>query len=194
MYSFNFIGKGIIYWICKIPIYEFDKIETYCKRNKISLNEFFFNLELLNDFGYRNWNEIHLYHHAIGLLEDKTSFIEIRKKGNRIRKIDTIELLNQQTLFPLYKIRIDTYKKLIKQDDFVFIALVQYAIGLIKKIELNEETLDLNELILNMNYRPLQKCLNLNWVNILFYNNIPIPSKQEDMLILSSEVVLLNIN
>ena len=81
--------------------------------------------------------------------------------------------------------------KLLKEDGFIDIALIQIESGLIFKFEIMEEQLDMDKMKFQMNFSPLTEQLAMDWVSGITYNDLNLAEMKEDGLTRESKVILL---
>ena len=124
----NLFGRSIRCWICEIPIDKYYEIYKLAQQNNISINEVFFDLELLNKLGYEHWSEIHSVYKIHGFTIDVSNRIEIKKDRRVISKFTTQEILNENTLFKLYNTAVVDHT-VIQKVRFKYITLGQEEIG-----------------------------------------------------------------
>ena len=79
MYIINCFGSGIRYWLCRIPKNEFVMMDEYRIKNQCNWVDIFFNLEILDKFGYNDWESIHLLQEGKGWLLKKGNWIVVVK-------------------------------------------------------------------------------------------------------------------
>ena len=189
MYIINCFGSGIRYWLCRIPKNEFVMMDEYRIKNQCNWVDIFFNLEILDKFGYNDWESIHLLQEGKGWLLKKGNWIEIKKERKK-RKIYVDEFMGNGFVFDFFHKEFDK-SKLLKEDGFIDIALIQIESGLIFKFEIMEEQLDMDKMKFQMNFSPLTEKLAMDWVSGITYNGLNLAEMKEDGLTRESKVILL---
>ncbi len=168
MTTIKFFGTGMRYWICEIPESQFNRIE----KEKIALNkmweELFFDLEFLEQFGYSNWESIHLLEEGKGWLITERNRIEI-KTGRKKRVVEMHEFLGDGLLFDAFKKEITAFK-VLKKEHFNYVLLVQLDAGLINKYELLSDDFDIDKSKFSF-YDGRDFNLDLLWLTKMEYNN-----------------------
>jgi len=189
MYIINFFGFGIRYWLCRIPSKEFKLIDEFRVNKQFNWVDIFFNLDILERFGYSDWESIHLLHEGKGWLLQNGNWLEVKKERKK-QKIDVSKFIGEGYFFDIYeKIYDDT--KLVKEQGYVDVVLAQIDTGLIFKFEINKEKLDLNKMKFKMNFNPLNKCFDADWVTGIVYDGVNINESKEDSLTRESKVIIL---
>jgi len=82
-------GSGIRYWICKVPLDQFIQFEKLQIKYNTPYETIFFDLELMNKFGYSSVEEFHTIHSGRGFLIKERNTIEIKHKKKRLNKFDS---------------------------------------------------------------------------------------------------------
>jgi hypothetical protein len=191
MYTINFFGTGLAYWVCKMPTDEFDKLHQYSMDTGQDFENIFFDLDLIQSFGYPDWMNIHPIFSGMGMLLKDRNYIEIRNGNRRVRKIMSLELNENSSLFPLFSIQKDVYRFLPKDKSVVYVLLVQFVTGLIRKFTIDCSSLNLDDIRFYLNYQPLTHFLKEDWVTNIAYKNALMDQWQEDAVVQSSRVYVL---
>ena len=189
MYIINCFGSGIRYWLCRIPKGEFVAMDEYRLKNQCNWVDIFFNLEVLGEFGYNDWESIHLLQEGKGWLLKKGNWIEIKKERKK-RKILVEEFVGNGFVFDFFNKDLDR-SKILKEEGFIDLALVQIESGLVFKFEIMEEQLDMDKMKFQMNYHPLSEKLEMDWVSGISYDGLNLNETKEDSLTRESKVILL---
>jgi len=190
MYVVNMSGKGLRYWICKIPTTEFAKFETLHEKFDEDYENLFFDLTILKKFGYSSWDELFCIDSGRGFLINARNTIEIKKKSKKIRKFDSTELLYSPLMFDPYSVNTNE-SVLEKEDGFVYVALIQYELGSFFKFKLEELNFDINKFEFQINYKPISTLLKLDFVTDLKYDNQSLIQKKEDVVNSGNKVLFL---
>mgnify|MGYP000447349993 CR=1 FL=1 len=188
MVAINFYGTGIRYWVCAIPNAEFDEINMYRLRLGIGWEEIFFSLEVLEEFGYSNWENIHLLEEGKGWLIDKANRFEI-KSGRKKRLVTMAQFIGEGLLFEAFTKKIVPFK-IGKEEGITYVMLSQIDAGLINKYHLESETCDLDKLCFTISILE-QEDMSFNWLSNLTYNDVDLFDQGEDCLTRSNRVILL---
>jgi hypothetical protein len=114
-YTVNLIGEGVQYWVAELEETAFEKITKIMVSEKLSLPEVIFDLDILNQLGFETWTSIPFQSETIALETSSESKVEIKKRNKRLLNIKSSELLDNNTLFPLYNtVEEFNFKKKIK--------------------------------------------------------------------------------
>ena len=131
-YSFKCFGNGASIKIIELNPTLHQKI-TQELSTEISLTEILFNLEILESLNICNWeNQKGIITTNLFKLE-KRGKIEIKQRNKKILKKPSTELINVNTLFPLYNIKNVNFNINRKPDHFYIIA-GYYTTGLISSM------------------------------------------------------------
>jgi hypothetical protein len=191
MYILNFFGTGIRYWVCKIPETTYAEMEMYKKKENCSWEEIFFDLDVLSKWGFDSWGNVHLIHKGKGWLIGGTNYFEVRTKGRRVRKLEAQELNDPYLLFDPYdKVRDETKMEL--EDGFNIVVLVQIETGLVFKYKIDQPKINLEKIKFHLNYNPMKENFEEDWITGITYDGNAVLSPDEDTLVRSSKVIMLN--
>lgn len=191
MYTVNLFGTGIAYWVCKMPVEEYIKLKSFAEKTEQDLETIFFDLDLIRSFGYRDWMNIHPYFSGMGMLLNDRNYIEIRKGNRRIRKINSSELNDEYSLFPIYSIQKDIHRTLPGEKDFVYVILVQFLTGLIRKYTIETASINLDDVCFYLNYQPLNSFIEEDWVTNISFKGALMDEWKEDTVVQGSRVFVL---
>lgn len=150
IYTINLLGNSLRVWQCNVSDQLFQDMNYAAKKYNMNLKELIFDLDFLGAFSFRHWSEIgsSKEYHFFDL--SNRNSIEIKQGRKKILKINSIELKQENLLFPIYN---TNSSELILQkensDDNLFI-LFQKEIGLFGKIELKTSNFDINKLSFEM--------------------------------------------
>jgi hypothetical protein len=190
MYSINMSGTGLRYWICKIPIAEFNKFETVHQKFKEPYENLFFDLSLLNKLGFQSHEDLFCIEHGRGFIITERNKIEIKKKSKKLRHFDSTELLYSPLMFDPYHV-VNDESSIEKEVGFKYIALIEYETGGVFKFKTELLDFDINKLEFHLNYIPISKELNIDFVTNLAYDGALLDQKKESVLHTSNKVILL---
>jgi hypothetical protein len=144
-YIINLFGTGIRYWICEIPLPVFEKMNTIRLNHKVEWEELLFDFDFLQHFGYKHWSELSDQPEQTGFLLDPQNRIEIKQGAKFIARFRAHELLDEETLFPLYQTTIADF--LIRQKQgYTSFVLIQFEKGLIGKFRIKTEIFNIEHL------------------------------------------------
>lgn len=186
----NMFGAGIRYWICRIPDREFVEIEEFRRSRNLSYEGVFFDLHILERFGYKDWESIHVLMEGKGWLTETGNRMEF-KSGRKKRRIEMTDFLGEGLMFDFYQKEPDS-SSLQPEQGYTDVALIQREVGQIFKFELKDDLPEWNKLEFKMNYRPVTEQTGLQWVSGISYKGIPLVSRSEDSLVRNSSVLILN--
>lgn len=178
-YVINLIGSGIRYWIYSPTDEEYTLMIDYKKLSNKSWSELFFDFDFLKQLNRNHWSELADMEKK-GFLINPNNLIEIRKKNKILEKFNSVELVNQNTIFPLYQ----TSRESISYDKPYQFAIIQYEKGLIEKYEIKSDKLDLNQLTFNLIQNEMGELLPLH-MNDINYLESKLECKMDDSLITS---------
>lgn len=190
MYSINMSGKGLRYWICKIPMAEFIKFETVHEKFNEPYENLFFDLAFLKKLGHQSHEDLFCIVQGRGFIITERNKIEIKNKSKKVRHFDSTELLYSPLMFDPYCV-INDASSIEKEEGFKYIALVQYETGGVFKFKTELLDFDINKLEFHLNYVPITKVLNIDFVSNLAYNGSLLDQKKESVLNTSNKVILL---
>jgi hypothetical protein len=184
-YFINLFGESLRYWICDLPLENYEFMLKYKEENNKSWEELFFDFDFLNSFGFNHWSELTEYPEFRGLLIGKNNRIEIKGKTKKVLKLNSDELLKQNTLFPLYQVVvIDTNLPLNDSKRFV---LLNYEIGQFAKYSFESDTFEVDKLDFQVSSFPYSTADYL-LVNIK-YQGVELKLLQEDTLVNKMQVI-----
>lgn len=182
----NLFGTGIRYWICDIPMPQFEKMETIKEQHKVEWEHLLFDFDFLKRFGYEHWSEISRYPEQVGFLLNKENRIEIKLKAKLITRFFAYELSNQETLFPLYQ----TYEKEYQFQGLSStkrLLIMQFEKGLIGKYEILTNQFDISTLKFGLTQLPSQVV-----ISGIMYQGSELKCLKDDTLVTGTKVILLN--
>ena len=187
-YIINLFGEGLRYWVCDIPLKEFNEFEKIKKRNNLGWETILFDLDFLAHFGYSNWSKLSKNQEVKVFLLNNKNKLEIKERNRILLKIPSINLLNQTSLFDLYstqKINLNFETKV----DCKTIILIQNEIGLIAKYQIETNSFNIDKLQFQV-VNESEKNLKGIFTNINYDNRILI-LVMDDVSIQSMRVLLI---
>jgi len=190
MYSINMSGKGLRYWICKIPVAEFNKFESVHLKFNEPYENLFFDLTFLNKLGYQSHEDLYCIESGRGFIITERNRIEIKKKSKKLRLFDSTELLYSPLMFDPYTV-INDSSTIEKEEGFKYIGLIQYETGGVFKFKSELLDFQINKLEFHLNYVPISSVLNIDFVTNLAYDGTILSQKKESVLNTANKVILL---
>ena len=185
MIILNAFGESIRFWICDLSHPRLFSLKKYQEESKIPWSNIAFNLFTLKDFGFNHWSELSAHKENHALLLKKTNRMEIKKQSRTLMKFSSIELLNDQTLFPLF----NTNRQHFYNSSSNLLLLIQYETGFYGKFQLCENDFRLYNLKFSINSLPfLRGKFTLSKIE---YCNKPIQKTKNDSLITRFEALLI---
>lgn len=186
----NFFGTGVRYWICRIPIKEFSELSGCKEELGLDWEGVFFNLELLEKFGYKDWESIHLLDEGAGWLPIGSNWIEVRK-GKKKRKILVEEFLGEGYLFDSFNKKVSVFE-LPDQEDIQDVVLLQVETGLVAKYIIDHSLFDLEEITFIMSPNWLSDLFGGVWIEGIEWKGRQVIKKNEDVLTRESKVMIVS--
>ena len=183
-------GKGLRYWVCKIPMSEFSKFETVHLKFNEEYENLFFDLTFLNKLGYESHQDLFCIKLGRGFIVKERNSIEIKKNSKKLRRFDSTELVYSPLMFDPYTVIKD--KSILKKEEgFKYIALIQFETGGIFKFKSESLNFDINQLQFNLNYLPISEQLEIDFVTSVEYESCKLDEKKESVLNTSNKVLFL---
>jgi hypothetical protein len=184
-YFINLFGESLRYWICDLPKETNDFMSKYKEENNKSWEELFFDFDFLNTFGLNHWSELTDYPVFRGFFINKSNRIEVKGKIRKPLKLNATELINQNTLFPLYQVSmIDSTLPLSGSKRFI---LLNYEIGQFAKYSFESDSFEVDKLNFQVSQFPYSFADYL-LVNIQ-YQGVELKILQEDTLVNKMQVI-----
>ncbi len=190
MYSINMSGKGLRYWVCKIPVTEFNKFESVHQKFNEPYENLFFDLTFLNKLGYQSHEDLYCIESGRGFIITERNRIEIKKKSKKMRLFDSTELLYSPLMFDPYNV-VNDISSIDREEGFKYLALIQYETGGVFKFKTELLDFSINKLEFHLNYLPVTKKMDIDFVTNLGYNGDLLSQKKESVLHTSNKVILL---
>jgi hypothetical protein len=187
-YIINFFGEGIRYWVCDIPLKQYEQFETIKKRTNSDWETILFDLDFLSHFGYSNWSELSKNQEVKSFKLNFSNKIEIKERNKILVKIPSIQILNQSSLFDLYsseKINLNFEPK----ENCKTIILVQHEIGLIAKYQIESNSFNIEKLHFEVT-KNSHEILNAN-LSTIRYDEEELKVISEDVLVKSMLVMVI---
>lgn len=182
-YIVNLFGTGIRYWICEIPnpiVEEMNKIRL---NHQVEWERLLFDFDILNHFGYTHWSELSSFPEQTGFLLDPQNRIEIKQGAKFITRFRAHELMNEETLFPLYQTFTNTFHMNKSFEKKLFV-LILFEKGQIGKFQFNADQFTINDL-----YFGLVKMEDLYFIKDLHFKQQRLQNSSNDSLSVSSRVI-----
>jgi hypothetical protein len=145
MVTINFFGEGVRYWLCEIPLAEFDIFLKEKEKTGQDWEHLFFDLSFLDELGYANWESIHLLKKGKGWLIAERNRMEL-SVGRKKRVVELDEFLGDKMLFQTFSKKVLAFE-IDKKEAYQYVLLVQLDTGKINKYELNKDMIDLDKFL-----------------------------------------------
>jgi hypothetical protein len=184
-YILNQFGTGIRYWICDLDIVIFQKMNEFRLHYQVEWEHLLFDFDFLQRFGFNHWSDLSNQAEYIGFFIHPMNKIEIKLGTKFITRFKSLELLNQETFFPLYRSAFFDLKMEQKPNIQTFL-LIQFETGLIGKYKIPSKNLlmdDLEFLCSRIN--------NLTFITHLRYRNQILKSTKNVSVSTSSKVIII---
>ncbi len=181
MFTLSLFGNSI-------RVYEslFDESEYFdiiSKAAKLNIDEAtcFLDLEFLKQIGYKHWTKIGQSKEYNLFKIESLNFLELKKLGKRVFKINALELENRDLLFPKYSSfkSNQLWEKPIDQTKKIFIC--QYETGCFGKYKIDSSSFHLDRLIFKISQIDFFE--NADFLSSIIYDNIELKSSYDDGLI-----------
>ena len=156
------------------------------KKHNVEWEELLFDFDFLKHFGYDHWSELSLQPEQTGFLIDSQNRIEIKMKAKLISRFFSFELLNLETLFPIY----DTFNYVMEYQpltSFKRIIVIQIEKGLVGKYYIETNQFQMNE----MKYE-LVLMQHLKFLRTIVYKHELLTQINDDTVVIGNKVILLN--
>ena len=186
--TFIINGFGLGYIISKATINDDTrlKLENTAKRLQLNLNQALLDIDfftLLNDNVFNSLSDLFV-ENTFGLAIDQRSTFEIRKGTKKLRNINSLDLIAEKTLFPIYNVQ----QKVLLNDNKNQFFLVQQIFGCIYQFIIQTKHFNLSDLVfesLEWNNQSGQYYI----IQQLYYDSIKIKFKRKDYMIMSQLVI-----
>jgi len=140
----NLFGTGIRCWICEIPIHRYNQFKEVAAFHNTSVDNIFFDLEILQKLGYKHWKKIFPVEEIVGFIIDDRNKIEIKNGSRVISKFISSQILGKEVLFKLYSTK-EVEFKIVNRSDFKYVLIGQKEIGSYK-YRVNTENFEIEKL------------------------------------------------
>ena len=154
------------------------------KKHNVEWEELLFDFDFLKHFGYNHWSEMPNLKEQTGFLLTTENRIEIKQKTKFITRFRAEALLNQDTLFPLYKTSWQTLENPVIFSAKRFI-LIQFEKGLIGKYILDIDIINIDNLEFH-----LTKMNDLVILSTIQYESKLLKNSSQDSLVIGVQVVI----
>lgn len=185
-YIINLFGTGIRYWICEIPIVQFEEMETIKQLHKVEWERLLFDFEFLKRFGYKHWSDMSRYPEQVGFLLLPENRVEIKMKSKLITRFFAHELSNQETLFPLYQ-TYQTVNQFQELNSTKRLLVMQIEKGLIGKYAIATNQFDISSMKFGLTQLPTEEVL-----SGIMYQESELKCLKDDTLVIGTKVFILN--
>lgn len=185
-YIINLFGTGIRYWICEIPMPQFEEMETIKEQHKVEWERLLFDFDFLKRFGYKNWSEMSRYPEQVGFLLLPENRFEIKLKSKLITRFFAHELSNQETLFPLYQ-TYQTVNQFQGLNSTKRLLVMQFEKGLIGKYAIETNNFDISSMKFGFTQLPTEEV-----ISGFMYRESELKCLKDDTLVIGTKVILLN--
>ena len=88
---------------CSIPNDLYMKFDEFRMKHNLSWEDFFYDFDVLNHFKINDWSDYSNSKENILYPLTNTNKIEVKERNKYILKLNTEDILNQVSLFELYK-------------------------------------------------------------------------------------------
>lgn len=176
----NLFGTGIRYWTCEIPKCKFEEMEKIKDQHNVEWEHLLFDFDFLNRFGYNHWDEMSKYPEQVGFLLNKENRIEVKLKSKLITRFFAQELMNQETLFPLYQTSFTDLNFVTDPTKTSFL-LLQFEKGLIGKFKFEAEHFSIDQV-----HYVLSRIGNNTFLSQIQLGEQFLESSQEDCVVVGS--------
>jgi hypothetical protein len=187
-YFINLFGESLRYWICDLPQETYDFMRKYKEENSKLWEELFFDFDFLNTFGFNHWSELTEHPEFRGFMITKNNRIEVKGKTKKVLKLNANELLNQNTLFPLYQVSM--LESIVPLNGSKRFILLNYEIGQFAKYSFESDSFEVDKLDFQVSRFPYLATDYL-LVNIQ-YQGLELKILQEDTLVNKMQVIELS--
>ena len=101
-YIINIYGTSLRVLECSIPNDLYIKFDDFRMKHNLSWEDFFYDFDVLNHFKTNHWSHFSdSSEYILFPLSNKNNF-EVKERNKFILKLNTVEILNQTSLFKLY--------------------------------------------------------------------------------------------
>lgn len=180
----NLFGTGVRYSICEIPIPLYEEMSKIKLNHKVEWEDLLFDFDFLKHFGFDHWSELSQQPEQTGFLIDQQNRIEIKQGAKFIARFRANELMNSETLFPLYKTTQFNLKLTSGPNTRDFV-LAQFENGLISKFRFDANQFSIDELTFKIHHLK-----NLSFLSAIEFNQEVLQRSSDDTLTTGSLVYL----
>ena len=184
-YIINIYGTSLRVLECSIPNDLYVTFDEFRIKHNLSWEDFFYDFDVLNHFKINHWSDYSNSKEMILYPLTTKNKIEVKERNKFILKMNTEDILNQVSLFELYKSNSHNYHFNNKEGVKNFI-LIQEETGLSAKFEMETIHFDVNQL--EFNYYSDFLSINEKSLFEISYENIRLENIKEDTLIRSLKV------
>jgi hypothetical protein len=187
MYFVNLFGIGIRYWICDIPGETYAAMDAERIKLDAQWETVMFDTDFLMSFGVLHWQHLCEIGEKRAFTLSRENRVEIKHKSKFIAKFKSLELLNDELLFPKYTTVLLEEDVPLKEGHQRMV-LVHYEIGQFAKYEFEAPTFHVDNLRFIM-VDPIPGKTQ-QWLYGIELNGSPLKSIQNDVLFRGSTVYL----
>ncbi len=187
MYFVNLFGIGIRYWICDIPMDTFSAMDQARMKLEEKWENIIFDTDFLMSFGILHWQHLCKTGEKRAFTLSRENRIEIKHKSKFIAKFKSLELLNDELLFPKYNTTF-LNEEIPLPDQHQRMVLVHYEIGLFAKYEFDVPSFDVDNLRFIL-ADPIPGKTQ-QWLYGIELNDTPLTSVKNDVLFRGSTVYM----
>jgi hypothetical protein len=187
--TINLFGMSCRIYLFALNAEQVSRLEQFSALNKVRAELALLDPELPEYMGEEGINTLSDLSSELinGMIADYSSKIEIRWNGIKKRSIPYEEIVNNQTIFPLFQVKMSEqnlkhhFNYMVMKHDIGLLA--SYSFEIKKRFNLNELAFDICRLSWNNN--------SLQVLQHLYYRNTSLVSKRNDTLVRTSYAIKL---
>ena len=179
-HKINLYGDGVRLWICDLPIPLFQEMNK--TRNDADWELVLFDLDFLSCFGYSHWSELSSLKEIIGLKISNKGIVEIKKVNKKLARFYSSELVEQDVLFPLFKLNEVIIPKQKQETNRLLI--LEFETGMTHSFITEIEKLRMEDLIFEV-----QKIDSELYMTGLYCQNVRLKSENSDTVVRGIRVI-----
>jgi hypothetical protein len=145
----NLFGTSFRVWRCDFEEKLFHKFEFILQKHQLHVTELFTNMDFIQELGYQHWSELASEKPRMYFEISTKNSMEIKRKGHKILKFKSTDLLAENLLFKLYDTSFKIEQNLILSGK-KSILIIQKEIGLAAKYDSKEEIMSLDDLCFDL--------------------------------------------
>ena len=182
-YIINLFGNGIRYWVCDTDAPILEPLNALRLQRSLRWDQVLFDLSLLNRHGIDHWSSLSQQGEKLGFVLSDQNRIEIKKASKLIQRFHSIELYNDQTLFPRFQTNTLPFPD--RSTDQLII--LQFETGLLGKYRFTSDQIQMEDLNFMLE-RPIPQENDLLLTGITHRGNALV-SEQEDTVVRGLRVI-----